>query len=535
MPRYLRSSAVRLLESSMEALSLAITGLGIPIRNALRVPSSQYAAVIGLLGTSAEQALGAIQVQVEGDEALMQSASQYKSARQTLEDVRSLLRNPVPRASFLTVGKDDSAAHRERLLNATDVFSLLLTERAAGLHSGQGPSREVTLIACQRVHQFLRLLAESSRIRPYMAAIPNPPGAILEPQVIVEDLIRKFQETHTTVERATILRSLFLVLPETPSIEPAWLQAFDRATVSPTTDDINVLLTTLENATPIRLQRINPAGNGLSVIVRPGDPDALPISPQHLRRAFEDIADQWAADVGNANGRLTNGRLDLPPDDFVLDLCILGPRQILNLLGREQIFAQDAWPFIAAALDQIGTPRPFWFLVRMTEDLGQLRGQLNRVFDISTRTRFRSQKIEVLQAIDSIRTATTLPRESNIAIETRLAYALASEGRARLIIAAERSEGSTRQLSYEADLALRSIVDDELAIGEHFLTILSGVSGIAKPYWARLLAEAAGDPEDVTFLVGIINDNTLIQAQTAARKALRLIDTLSYGPEIEIE
>lgn len=171
----------------------------------------------------------------------------------------------------------------------------------------------------------------------------------------------------------------------------------------------------------------------------------------------------------------------------------------------------------------------------MTEDLGQLRGQLNRVFDISTRTRFRSQKFEVLQAIDSIRTATTLPRESNIAIDTRLAYTQASEGRARLIIAAERSEGSTRQLSYEADVALRRIVDDELAIGEHFLTILSGVSEIAKPYWARLLAEAAGDPEDVTFLVGIINDNTLMQARTAARKALRLIDTLSYGPEIEIE
>ena len=92
MPQYLRTSTVRLLESSQEAMALALVGLGIPSRGALRVDCVQFAAPMGLVGAAAEQALSAILVQVRGDEALMLSATQFKSARDILRDVRELLR-----------------------------------------------------------------------------------------------------------------------------------------------------------------------------------------------------------------------------------------------------------------------------------------------------------------------------------------------------------------------------------------------------------------------------------------------------------
>jgi len=120
MPQYLRTSSVRLIEASQEALHLAFVGLGLPARQELRVGAAQFAASAGLIGVAVEQALSAILVQVLGEDALMASRTQFKSAREVLQDVRSLLVAPPPRASFLTYGLLDAAAHRQELHRATE-------------------------------------------------------------------------------------------------------------------------------------------------------------------------------------------------------------------------------------------------------------------------------------------------------------------------------------------------------------------------------------------------------------------------------
>jgi len=97
MPQYLRTSSVRLIEASQEALALAFVGLGLPARQELRVGAAQFAASAGLIGVAVEQALSAILVQVLGEDALMASRTQFKSAREVLQDVRSLLITPPPR------------------------------------------------------------------------------------------------------------------------------------------------------------------------------------------------------------------------------------------------------------------------------------------------------------------------------------------------------------------------------------------------------------------------------------------------------
>ncbi len=155
MPQSLRKDSVRLLESSMEALALAITGLGLPVRREFKEECSRYATPIGLIGVAAEQAMSALLVQTFGPEVMMKTDQRYKTAREILEEMRSLLRNPVPRASFLTSGIEDERAHRESLLAMTDGFTVLTTERATGLHAGKGPSREVACVAADKVHGFM--------------------------------------------------------------------------------------------------------------------------------------------------------------------------------------------------------------------------------------------------------------------------------------------------------------------------------------------------------------------------------------------
>lgn len=534
MPQYLRTSSVRLIEASQEALHLALVGLGLPARQELRVGAAQFAASAGLIGVAVEQALSAILVQVLGEDALMASRTQFKSAREVLHDLRALLVAPPPRASFLTYGIADAAAHRQALHAATEGFTLIIGERAAGLHAGRGPSRAVAMVQAQKVLVFYDLLARSSRIRPYLEQRPRPPETRHDTDVIVDDLARRFIEAESLGERGAALRSLFLVLPEVPAVAPDWLDAFDRSAVAPTNDDINLLLQTLQRAAPVRFHRLNAGGQGLPVAVRPNDANALPIAPHHLRRAFGDVLGQFDAYVGTANGRLNDGHLEVPPESFLLDLWVLGPNQLAQELNRDRLTAHDVWPLIVTALSSPRVNRPFWFLISMVDDIGQLIAQLRRAFAVGGGEHLRQQEAPMLEAIEALRRAQVLDRGNEIVATVLQAYADAGSRREAMARAIERSRGTVRNAGPEAEVALRRVSEGELAVGQAFEAVMNIPNEEAKRYWTRLLAEAASDPEDREMLVRIHRDNNLVPAQSAARKAMKLIDAVSYGPQVEL-
>lgn len=536
MPQYLRTSSVRLIEASQEALNLAFVGLGIPARHELRVDAAQFAASAGLIGAAVEQALSAILVQVLGEDALMSTRTQFKSAREVLQEVRALLLAPPPRASFLTFGLADAAAHRRELYAATEGFTLIIGERAAGLHAGQGPSRAVAMVQAQKVLAFYNLLARSSRVRPYLERLPRPPEARLDADVIVDDLARRFREAETLADRSAALRSLFLVLPEVPAVAPEWLDAFDRSAVAPTNDDINLLLQTLELAAPVRFHRLNAGGDGLRVAVRPEDANALPIAPHHLRRAIGDLLGQFDAYVGTANGRLNDGHLDVPPESFLLDLWVLGPTQLARELNRDRLTAHDAWPFIMTALSSPRINRPYWFLVSMVDDLGQLVAQLRRAFAVGGGGgHLRQQEIPTLASIEAMQNRHVLAPDYPTVAALRTAYSEASARRDALAAAVERSRGTTRDAGQDAEALIRRVSEGELAAGQAFEAVMGLQHEEARRYWTRLLAESASDPEDRYMLIRIHRDVDLVPAQSAARKAMKLIDAVSYGPQVELE
>lgn len=534
MPRYLSNSAIRLLEASQESLSVALHCLGTPSRGNLRVEIARYSPAIGLIGAAAEQALAAILVQVRGEGALAMSPTQFKSARQILAELRDLLRAPVPATSFLTAGVDDPVRHRELLQQASEGFSVLFTYRATGLHAGVGASRAVTLKQAIKVHAFLEILTKSTRMRPYMDRLPTPPDEIIDQNVLIDDLIQKFQNADAMTERVNALRSLFLVLPEVPQEAPEWLEAFDRSVVSPRPADIALLLQTLHTAAPMRFQRINAAGQALPVVVRPNDPNALPIAVQDLRQAFGNTRDQFRADTGIANGRLNEGILDLPPEAFLLNLCQLGPDELRRILDTETLTAQEVWPFVATALNQQGTERPFWFLVTLVDDIGRLIGQLRRAVQVSNQDQFKLRGNAVIGALEAKRRERSLPPGSEIARFTVEHNTSAERTRENLRDAIARCAGTAREASADVVAPLLALWSGEINAGQAFPAALESNPEAAKMYWVRQLAISASNIEDRTMLITILRAPEFTRLRTDARKALRLVDIMTYGPNIEL-
>ena len=536
MPQYLRRVTVRLLEASMESLHLGLVGLGLPVRRESREPSSRYSASVGLVGTAAEQVMAAILVHVYGEDVLQIKGSRFKTAREVLSDFRQLLRNPVPRASFLTAGIPNPEVHLSELLQATSGFTVVIAERAAGLHAGSGPSRDATFVAAKKVHDFLALLARSSRIRAYLDDLPRLPDPVVHPNILVDEIIMKLSTADGLSEKAGLLRSLFIILPEVPESTPDWLDAIERVALAPTDSDVVLLVSALEKAIPVQLQRASAKGQGLSIVVRPDDPSAIPMAAHHLRRSFTQISDQWGADVGNANGRLQGGMLDLPPDDFVLDLFVLGPAELRRVFGKDVFTAHEVWPFIASALIRHGTPGPYWFLVRLTNDLGQLKALMQTAFALGKGGDHIARQRELVDGLKAIEISLGLSAGSILSIGMRQLLDASTKARERLAAAMQRNRGTLKAFPEGGEWLLKDASADSTLVGKAIeLMLKSPPEAAATRYWARMLCESASDSLDRHPLVSILRQPTLTAAHTAARKALRLIDAMDNGPSMQLE
>lgn len=283
MPRLLKKDTIRLLEASIESLNLAILGLGLPKRTELKDDSVRYASSIGLIGTAAELAMSATLVQTGNQKSLTLPSGQFKTGGMILDDFRKLLRDAPPSVGYLTKGVSDVAQHRRTLVNRCSGFKRLIVARAGGLHAGIGPEREVCVLLAKEVSTFLNDLSKSDRIRSYIPVIPEAPDAIIERSAIIEDLDRRLSTSEDVDEQGRLLSAIYLILPDIPKEPPEWLEAITRVAVAPREKDVVYLLSALSKAVPGCLRRVSKAGDGISVVVRPDDPNALPIRPEYLR------------------------------------------------------------------------------------------------------------------------------------------------------------------------------------------------------------------------------------------------------------
>ncbi|WP_018130349.1 hypothetical protein [Effusibacillus pohliae] len=535
MPRLLKREAVRLFESSIESVNLALMGLGFPTRIQMRESVAQYAPHIGLIGAAAELALSGCLVQAYGAKTLLLESGQFKSARTILDDFRKMLKNPVPRTNFLIQGTQNHDNHRQKLYQATLKFGPLITARAGGFHAGRAPTRDVCIAMAKEVIDFLGLLSESTRMRSYIQNIPSVPEIVKDRQIILEDLARRLATATDSSEKAVLLSSIYLVLPEVPENEPDWLAAMERVAIAPKENDLSYLLNVLERSNVGTLLRVSKThgGQSIPVVVNPLDENALPIQPQFFRRSFNSAAEQFHSDVASSNGRLNSGVLDVPPIEFVYELFVFGFERLrIESNGSAMFTAHQIWPFVLSSLSVSSTEGPVWFLVRRTDDLNQLRAYVERAARISTKT-VRNRKVEFLKGLQAIQAGTHLQSEF---VEIIRDAAEAEEKRENLKMVVERNQGDPRQLPECAQMTVTRISDGDESLTPLLVAISKGeieLNEVAKKYWTRILSEAATDEEDLPGLLTVLQNEELSQAHTAVRKAFRRIDFLSNGPVVD--
>lgn len=411
MPKFLKNNAIVLLDGGVETYLLALYGMAMPSIRPFRRADSKYAPVIGLYGAAAELLVKACLVQAKGSSAMYHngdiSKGVYRFGGEVIEDLRCNIRDEDTCISFIWNSTENHQAQKEQLLHYIGKFKLLQSERANGLHAGMGGSRDITVAAASDVFNFIQLLSESKKLKPYLRNVPAPEATIRDREVIIEDLTRRYRSAKDDSTRLTLLRNMYLVLPYIPELKPDWIDAFDRiAAAPPTESDLSYLAKTLSDARSIYLLKNRGGKEGVPVRVEPNNPEALPIAIQNIKRELNSTPDKFNNDILSANTRLAENRLDLPLDEFLVDLYALGLKDSGIISDENQcLTAQQTWPFVAAAYSTNGTPRPCWFIIRQCNEIDQLISFLKKAEKCGNGY-LRRRMPELLEALQAFKTKT---------------------------------------------------------------------------------------------------------------------------------
>ena len=107
MPMYLKRDAIRFIEASVSAISMAVAALGMPRRYDFREEAAENAVAIGIAGVAAELSMSAVIVQAQGEDALKFPTGFYKTGSHIVDDFKKLVGSQIPKMMFLTQGIEE--------------------------------------------------------------------------------------------------------------------------------------------------------------------------------------------------------------------------------------------------------------------------------------------------------------------------------------------------------------------------------------------------------------------------------------------
>lgn len=339
--------------------------------------------------------------------------------------------------------------------------------------------------------------------------------------LIVDDLVAKLNQSTSADDKATAISSIYLVIPDLPAEEPEWLGAFDRLMVSPKNNDITFLLDTLKNSKYASLIKVAKSTDAIPVVVQKGNPAALPIEPQYLKKSFSDIRDRWYADRGTANGRLDQKQFDPPPIESVYEIFAF-QFHVLQITDNEevQLTAADTWPLVASSLCYSGTLGPYWYFVRKTSDWGQLESYMNRAVKVGGKT-LRTGVKEFKPSFDALKNGKSLSKKEKYVAELLKDYEQSCGKRENLPNLRTKHIKKEKELCEEASADLTEVANEEMPVGKMLIKLAENQytfrSEGSRKYWARILCETASEIEDAPGLLAILKSSELAVAHTAAR------------------
>lgn len=538
MPRLLKNDTIRLIEASIESLGLAQVGICSFRRDQLKMEQVRYSPEIGLIGTAIELAMSSVLIQALGKKSIYRDFknAKHKTASEILSDFRVLLKQSSSNILFLSSGVKYSTEHINDILDLTNRFQLIILGRANGLHNGYGMNYDLVASLFQSVSNFLKLLGASNNYKPYLTKIPELVGIKIDTTIVIDDLYNRFNNTVDLNEQKTILSSLFLILPEIPKNMPEWVSKFENIKIAPKKTDIVYLINALENANPVALNKVTDGSESLNVKIVGRDVDgAIPISAQFLKTEFTQIRDQFYADIANANGRLNNSKqLDLPPKDSIYNAFSYDLNDLKILDEGKKFTAHQSWPFIIEAINipKNHTNAPYWFFIRKTDDLNQLKSCLKKASKFGNSS-LKKNIIIVLGGIEAIEKDVSV-NTSSIFIQKVLKeineYNLQLEKNQKLY-----KKNGLNGLSDDYTSLLENLFDENISIGPILEKLIKddNISESCKKYWIAKLTTVMPEIEDCPVLAVILNDSKYSNSHTNIRKAYRAFDFNMFGPKVK--
>ncbi|WP_099369401.1 hypothetical protein [Sphingobacterium sp. 1.A.5] len=537
MPRLLKNDTIRLIEASIETLGLAQFGICVFRRDQLKIEQVRYSAEVGLIGSSIELMMSSILIQALGKKSIYKDfkTGRYKTAAEILYDFRNLLKQSSSNILFLLNGISDPKTHNANLLNLTNRFQLIITSRANGLHNGYGLKYEIVASLFQDVTEFYNLLAQSDNIRPYLTKVPELVGIRIDKNILIDDLYNKLNEATNIQDQKSLITSLFLILPEIPKNLPDWLDKFESIKISPKKNDIVYLIDALEKANPVALNKVTDTSSQLNVKIVGRDVEgAIPITAHFLKSEFTQIKDQFYADIATANGRLNSKQLDLPPKSSIYTAFAVGFIELNILQPKSKFTAHQSWPFIVASLDvsKNNTTPPFWFLIRYTDDLGQLKSCLKKASKLGNES-LKNNINNVIKGIEAIEKDEFLDSNSIFIQQILSEQELIVENWDKLQSIYEKNGLNGLSEDYNTDLT--DLFNEELPISIVIDKILKddNLEVKTKKYWIAKLSSLYVENDDMPVLVNILDNAEYSSAHTSIRKFFRAKDFANYGPKVK--
>lgn len=406
MPKFMKDKAIGLLDSGLETYLLALYGLTLPSMRVRKRQDSKYAPVMGLFGASTELIIKACLVQEKTIDAMYKNndamSGIYKIGTEVLKEFKEDVKNESGKISFLWKNPEDYTEQKNLLIFYLDKFRLLQDLRAQGLHAGIGCSRDIAVSTATDVYNFIMLLAQGKRLKAYIKNIPAPEEIIKDREALIEDLSRRLNTRKDTNEKIGYLRNMYLVLPYIPDMPPEWIDKFENLSITPPkVGDVNYLVKTLSDAHSIYLLKSRGGKEGVPVRVDPNNPEAIPVGVQYIKRTLSNNPDQFYNDILTANTRLDQKRLDLPIDDFLIDLFAVGLKKAGVLLEGNKLTAQQVWPFVVSAYSTQGTPRPCMEFIKNCDEMSQLKAFLKRAKEIGNGY-YKRRADSIIQVVEAI-------------------------------------------------------------------------------------------------------------------------------------
>jgi hypothetical protein len=537
MPRLLKQDTIRLIEACVEALGLAQMGICTFRKDQLKIEQVRYSAEIGLIGSSIELAMSSILIQALGKKIIYRDykLGKYKTASEILSDFRSLIKQASTNTLFLVNDISNPEEHFKKLLDLTNRFQLIITSRANGLHNGYGLKYKIVASFFQDVSDFVKLIGLSNNFKPYLTCVPELVGIQIDKKVLIDQIYQELQQTNNTEDQRNLISSLFLILPEIPNNLPSWIEKFDSIKIAPKKNDIVYLIDALEKANPVSLNKVTDGSQSLNVNIVGRDVEgAIPISAQFLKSEYTQIKDQVYSDIATANGRLKNRQLDLPPKSSINNVFALGLRDSKILESDAKFTGHQSWPFIVEALNvsKSNTTSPYWFLIRETNDLGQLKASLKKAQKLGNSSLKKNITI-VLGGIEAL--------ENNTPIESTSVFINnIFEDVERFNNELERVEGVYKKnglhgLSDDYKIEFEQLFSENISISD-LLQKIFGDDAIKlsdKKYWVAKLTLIMPEIQDLPLLASILEKADFNNAHTNIRKVFRAYDFNTYGPKIK--